>query len=93
MESYQGNTSKTIKNIGKGIGIAFISTMVLLLIFSIILTYTNVSENTITPVIIVVTAISILLRKLNWKWKHQKEWNNKWRNYRRKLHINSLHYF
>ncbi|MCI8444461.1 MAG: TIGR04086 family membrane protein [Clostridia bacterium] len=69
MESYQGNASKTIKNIGKGIGIAFISTIVFLLIFAIILTYTNVSENTITPVIIIVTAISILLRKLNWKWK------------------------
>jgi len=70
MESYQGNASKTMKNIGKGIGIALISTMILLLIFSIILTYTNVSENTITPVIIVVTAISILLRKFHWKWKH-----------------------
>ncbi len=69
MESYQGNASKTIKNIGKGIGIAFISTIVFLLIFAIILTYTKVSENTITPVIIIVTAISILLRKLNWKWK------------------------
>lgn len=93
MESYQGNASKTIKNIGKGIGIAFISTIVLLLIFSIILTYTNVTENTITPVIIVVTAISILLRKLNWKWKHQKKWDNKRRDYRRKLPTYSLHDF
>ena len=33
----------------------------------LILAYTNVNENTITPVIIVVTAISILFRKLNCK--------------------------
>lgn len=49
------------KNILKGAGIALISTVILLLIFSIILTYTNVNENTIAPVIIVVTAISILV--------------------------------
>lgn len=51
---------ENIKNIFKGVGISLVSTMVLLLIFSAILTYTNVSENTITPVIIILTAISIL---------------------------------
>lgn len=51
----------TIKSIFKGIAIAMILTVVLLLIFSAVLAYTDVSENTITPVIIVVTAISILL--------------------------------
>ena len=50
----------TMKNIIKGIGISLLSTMILLLIFSIILSYTDVSESTITPVILVVTAISIL---------------------------------
>ena len=35
--------------------------MILLFIFSIILTYTNISENFITPVIIVTTAISIFI--------------------------------
>lgn len=49
------------KNIFQGVFIAFIVTFVLLLIFSIILTYTDVSENTINPVIIVVTCISILI--------------------------------
>lgn len=53
--------AKTMKNIFKGVGTALISTVVLLLIFSIILTYTNMSEETIVPVIIIVTAISILL--------------------------------
>ena len=46
---------ESTKNIFKGVGI------------SLILAYTNVNENTITPVIIVVTAISILFRKLNCK--------------------------
>ena len=60
MENYQGNATRTTKYIFKGVGIAIVSTMILLLIFSILLTYTNISENTITPVIIVVTGISIL---------------------------------
>lgn len=48
------------KCIFKGVGISFLLTMVLLFVFSIILTYTNVSECVITPVIIIVTVISIL---------------------------------
>ena len=50
-----------MKSIFKGTAIALGATFVLLLIFSIVLAYTNVSESTITPVIIVVTAISILV--------------------------------
>lgn len=50
-----------ISNIIKGIIISFISTIVLLLIFSIILTYTNISESFIAPTIIVITAISIFI--------------------------------
>lgn len=48
-------------NIIKGISIALISTIIFLLIFSLILTYTNVSEQFISPVIIVITAISIFI--------------------------------
>lgn len=61
METYQENNKGIVKNIFIGIGIAMLFTIVCLLIFSIVLTYTNISENTITPVIIVVTAISILI--------------------------------
>lgn len=61
MENYQTIGNKTIKNIAKGVGIAFLSTLLLLLVFSIILTCTNVSENTITPVILIVTSISVLI--------------------------------
>lgn len=50
-----------IKSIFKGTTIALGATFALLLIFSVVLAYTNVSESTITPVIIVVTAISILV--------------------------------
>ena len=61
MEIYQSTQSKTIKNIAKGTGISLLITLILLFIFSAILTYTNISENTITPVILVITAISILI--------------------------------
>ncbi len=61
METYQESSKGIVKNLFKGIGIAMLFTVVCLLIFSFILTYTNISENTITPVIIVVTAISILI--------------------------------
>lgn len=45
----------------KGIGIAFFITLLLLFLFSILLTYTNIGENTTAPVILVITAISILV--------------------------------
>lgn len=57
------NTGKNSKflNIIKGSIIAIIITVVGLVIFSIILTNTNVSENVMMPVITVITAISILI--------------------------------
>ncbi len=61
METYQESGKGTIKNIFIGIGISMLFTVICLFIFSIILTYTNISEATIVPVIIVVTAISILI--------------------------------
>lgn len=45
----------------KGIGIAYILTFLLLFIFSVLLTYTNISENMIAPVILIITVISILI--------------------------------
>lgn len=44
----------------KGVIISLISTFILLSIFAIILTFTNVSENTINPVIIIISSLSIL---------------------------------
>lgn len=60
MEVYQGK-NKSILYIIKGVGISFLTTFVLLILLSVILTYSNVSEEIITPVIIVITAISILI--------------------------------
>ena len=44
----------------KGLIISAIITFVLLFIFAILLTYTNLSEKTIGPVIIAITGVSIL---------------------------------
>lgn len=52
---------KTITNIAKGVGIALLTTFILLLLFAGILTYTDISETIINPVIIMITAISILI--------------------------------
>jgi len=45
----------------KGSAISIGLTLIALLIFSYILTYTNVSEDTTFPVVVVITAISILI--------------------------------
>ena len=61
MENIQGNKNKTIINILKGVGISLITTVISLIIFSILLTYTNIQENVIKPVIMIITSISILI--------------------------------
>lgn len=45
----------------KGLAIAILFTIIALSLFSILLVYTNLSEETIEPVILVVTGISILV--------------------------------
>ena len=49
-----------IIKISKGILISFLFTLITIFIFSIVLTYTDISENVIPVVIIVLTFISIL---------------------------------
>ena len=61
MEVHQVAENNFLANIFKGIGIAFAITLILLLIFSAVLTFSNISENFISPVIITATAISILI--------------------------------
>ena len=61
MENMQINENNSIINILKGVGISLITTVILLIIFSIILTYTNIQESAINPVIMIITAISILI--------------------------------
>ena len=45
----------------KGSITAILLTIILLFIFAILLTYTNIQENVIKPVVIIITAISILI--------------------------------
>lgn len=45
----------------KGIFVAFVLTLILALIFSIVLTYTNTPESAIFPVLVGITALSILI--------------------------------
>lgn len=59
MESVENK--KFLFSVGKGVIIAFLFTLIALLIFSVLLVYTNLSEETIKPVIITLTGISILL--------------------------------
>ncbi|MDE5830935.1 MAG: TIGR04086 family membrane protein [Clostridia bacterium] len=47
----------------KGTLISWIITLVLLFIYAVLLTYTKIGENTASPVIIAITAVSILIRK------------------------------
>ena len=61
MEVHQNVENNFFINIFKGVGIEFITTIILLLIFSAILTFTNINENVINPVIITATGISILI--------------------------------
>ena len=55
------NNSNSVVRILKGSIIAIITTLILLIIFSAMLTYTNINENTIPTVIIICTALSILI--------------------------------
>ena len=61
MEKTQIKENNIIARIGKGILIAMIITIVSLIIFSIILANTNITENLVNPVIMIITAISILV--------------------------------
>jgi len=45
----------------KGVILSLIFTLIFLFVFSVILTYTKISEDFISPVIIVITAISIFI--------------------------------
>ena len=45
----------------RGIVISFLFTLFMLIIYSVLLVYTNLSEQTIRPVIITITGVSILI--------------------------------
>ena len=55
------NNTNSIVRILKGSAISIVMTLILLMIFAALLTYTNVNENTMPTVIIIITALSILI--------------------------------
>lgn len=60
----ENNTKEKNNNllkIIKGSIISIITTMIFLTIFAILLTYTEISENTIFPVVLVISGVSILI--------------------------------
>ena len=59
MESYEN--SNVILNILKGLVISIIFTLICLFVFSCLLVYTDINENLMQPIIIVITGISILI--------------------------------
>ena len=59
METFEKNNM--LLKIIKGVGISIVFTLICLTIFSALLTYTNLSESLIQPVVISVTGISILV--------------------------------
>lgn len=61
MEKVEKNNTNKLSSIFNGILFSFGITMISFLIFGIILSYTSISEDTINPVIIVITAVSILI--------------------------------
>ena len=54
-------TKQNIIRIAKGSGTAIIISLILLLIYAILLTYTNISETTMIPVVITISGVSILI--------------------------------
>ena len=62
MENMDKNEfSKNLIRIGKGSIISILISLIFLFIFAAVLTFTNVGENTINPVIIIISGISILI--------------------------------
>lgn len=53
--------NNSLLKIIKGSIISIITTMIFLTIFAILLTYTEISENTIFPVVLVISGVSILI--------------------------------
>ncbi len=73
MELSKQIENKKAKNVAKGVVISLISTTTMLLVFAILLTYTNINENLIDTVIIIVTAISILIGSSIGNYKMKKK--------------------
>lgn len=54
-------SSNSIIKILKGSAISVVATLILLIVFALLLTYTNINESTMPTVVIVITGLSILI--------------------------------
>jgi len=61
INNIQVENNNIVIKIGKGLGISFLVTLITIFLFSIILTYTNISESIIPTVIVILTVVSILI--------------------------------
>ena len=61
MTGMSGKFNKNIVRIAKGSILAIIISLILLFIYANLLTYTNISESTMTPVVLTISGISILI--------------------------------
>lgn len=57
----EGELPANIMRIVKGVVLAISLSLILLLIFAVLLTYTNISEDTMIPVVMIIVGISILI--------------------------------
>lgn len=71
MEISKTKPSKNIELI-KDVGISMLITLIGIIIFSLVLTYTNISENYINPVTIAIVALSILVGSIIFSKKVKK---------------------
>ena len=53
--------SQTCIRLAKGSALSIVITLILLFIFALLLTYTNMQENIISPVVIIISAVSVLI--------------------------------
>ena len=83
---------ESLIKISKGIIIACIITIILMLIYAGLLTYTDISENTMVPVIIAITAVSILAGSSIRCRGYKKKRNNKWRNNRISIYFDIIYF-
>lgn len=74
----QERNSNNIKTIIKGSIVAILITIIGLLTISILLTYTSIKETIEIPAIIILTIISIIIRKYNKYKEIEQKRNNKW---------------
>lgn len=61
LQSNNDNLKTNIIRIIKGSLLSIIVSVIFLIIFAVLLTYTNLSENTITPVVLAIVGLSILM--------------------------------